>query len=286
MSAAENPSAPEPPRGRASFRPPLWLLFLVVAFVLVPFLFWRSTWFGRPLTEEETARYLADAEHPRQAQHALVQIGERILRGDPGVKRWYPQVRQLSSHEAPEIRATAAWVMGQDNQAAEFHAALLALLGDFDPLVRRNAALSLVRFGDASGRAELRRMLQPFAVSAPRAGTLKIRLKTDNPVNPGTLLARIAAGEAEPVELRSPLPGTVLKWLVADEAAVREGEPLVLLAPAEEQVWEALRALYLVGQRDDLEEVERFARGGEGMPDRIQQQAQLTAEAIRTRAHQ
>ena len=45
--------------------------------------------------------------------------------------------------------------MGQDNKSEEFHQALLSLLNDNDPLVRRNAALQLVRFGDGSGKARV-----------------------------------------------------------------------------------------------------------------------------------
>jgi hypothetical protein len=230
------------------------------------------------------ARNFADSQHPRRTQHALVQVAERIERGDPGVRRWYPEVRAQARHELPEIRATAAWVMGQDNQSEEFHRTLLELLTDTDPLVRRNAALALVRFADATGRPEIIRMLQPYAVASPAAGTLEVRLREGNPVNPGTLLARLGQGAGEPVEVRSPLPGTVRLWLVREGAAVSEGESLVQLAPDETQVWEALRALYLIGQPEDLEEVEVYARGVEGMPARIQEQARFTAEAVRQRA--
>jgi hypothetical protein len=252
-------------------------------FVVVPFLFWRATWFGRPLSAQEMAEYLGDRAHPRKAQHALAQISERIQRGDPGVKRWYPEVARLSRSDLPELRATAAWVMGQDNQSAEFHAALLESLRDPDPLVRRNAALSLVRFGDAAGRPELRAMLHPYDVASPQAGVLTIRLKEENPVNPGTLLARLQAGAAEPVEVRSPLPGAVERWLREDGSRVAAGEPLVRLSPAEEQVWEALRALYLVGEKDDLPDVLYFTSPREEFSSRIAQQAQLTADAIRRR---
>ncbi|MCI0403969.1 MAG: HEAT repeat domain-containing protein [Acidobacteria bacterium] len=281
-----DPQAPSPelPSPSAKRRPPWLLILLTVAFVLVPYLFWRGTWFGRPLSDEETAKYFADTKRPRRTQHALVQIAERIERGDPSVRRWYPEVQAQARHELPEIRATAAWVMGQDNQSEEFHRALLELLADIDPLVRRNAALALVRFGDASGKPEILRMLQPYTVTAPVAGTLEVRLREGNPVNPGTLLARIAQGTAEPVEVRSPLPGTVRLWLVREGAAISEGESIVQLAPDETQAWEALRALYLIGAPEDLEEVETYARGVEGMPPRIQEQARLTAEAIRQRA--
>ena len=280
---APSPAAPSPLPKK---RPPWLLILLTVAFVLVPYLFWRGTWFGRPLSDEETAKYFADTKHPRRTQHALVQIAERIERGDTSVKRWYPDVQAQARHGLPEIRATAAWVMGQDNQSEEFHRALLELLADTDPLVRRNAALALVRFGDATGKPEIVRMLQPYTVAASTAGTLEIRLREGNPVNPGTLLAHIGQGTGEPVEVRSPLPGTVRLWLVRDGAAVSEGESVVQLAPDETQVWEALRALYLIGEPEDLEEVESYAHGVEGMSARVQDQARLTAEAIRRRAEE
>jgi len=78
----------------------------------------------------------------------------------------------------------------------------------------------------------------------------------------------------------------VQQWLKPEGSVVQQDAPVVLLAPGEDQVWEALRALYLIGDANDLEDVERFARGVEGMPDRVRQQAQLTAEAIRRRAEQ
>jgi hypothetical protein len=112
-------------------------MITTLLFVLVPFLFWRGTWFGRPLSEEETGKYLADTEHPRKTQHALVQIASRIEQGDASVRSWYPQVQELAKSEHVEIRATAAWVMGQDNQSAEFHTALLDLLADPEPAVAR-----------------------------------------------------------------------------------------------------------------------------------------------------
>jgi len=258
------------------------MLFLVLM-VLVPFLFWRGTWFGRPLSEKETGQYLGDTQRPRRIQHALVQIAERIQRGETEVKRWYPQIQALAAHERPEVRSTVAWVMGRDNQSEEFHETLGRLLRDPDPSVRHNAALSLVRFGDASGRQELRQMLLPYAVSAPRHGVLVIRLKEENPVNSGTLLGRIQAGE-EVGEFRSPLPGAVRHWQFKNGEIVRAGDVVVFLSPSEDHVWEALRALYLVGQTEDLEAVEPFARGVAGMPERIQQQARLTLEAIRRRA--
>ncbi len=262
------------------------MMLLLVAMVVIPFLFWRGTWFGRSLTEQETGEYLSDSKRPRRTQHALVQLAERIGRGDPSARRWYPEVLVLGRHPETQVRSTAAWVMGQDNHAEEFHRALLELLRDPEPLVRRNAALALVRFADASGRPELVQMLHPYAVTAPTAGSVEPRLKELDPVNPGTLLARIETGGSEPAEVRSPLPGTIEGWEVKKGEAVNEGAVIVLIAPAEEQIWESLRALYLVGQPEDLEDVEPFVRSVEGLSDRIRDQAAQTAGAIRRRSTQ
>jgi len=264
------------------------ILVLAVLFVVMPFLFWRSTWFGLPLSERQIQEYLADTEHPRKAQHALTQISERMLRGDSSVKHWYPAVIALAEHKVDELRLTAAWVMGQDSAYSPFHDALLPLLNDPSPMVRHNAALSLVRFGDSSGRLDILGMLRPSAMPSPRAGTLTQRLKPGDAVSSGTLLARIkfkAPGKQkeEEAEVRSQVPGTLEGWMVADGTSVTPGMEIVLIAPSPEIVWEALRALYVIGQPDDLPEVERYARGVEGMPQQVSAQAALTAQKIRER---
>ncbi|MBI1956080.1 MAG: HEAT repeat domain-containing protein [Acidobacteria bacterium] len=260
------------------------LIVFAALFVIVPFLFWRGTWFGRSLTEGELGKYLADTENPRHIQHALVQIAERIGRNDAAVERWYPQVLRLASSPVPEVRVMVAWVLGADTHSEEFNQALRSLLQDSDRMVRRNAALSLVRFGDPSGRPELRNMLLPFTVRAPASGPLRYRLEEGNAVDQGTLLARIETALGE-TEVRSPLPGTLEHKLLAEGASVSEGEEILVLSPRAEHVWEALRAFYLVGQEEDLAEVERFARGAANdMPEKIQQQALLTAQEIRRRA--
>ena len=56
------------------------------------------------------------------------------------------------------------------------------------------------------------------------------------------------------------------------------------LFAADAPVWEALRALYLVGQPDDLFAIERQAGTLGRAPDRVRQQAALTARAIRNRS--
>src|SRR5580704_8379926 len=138
----------EATKTQASFGGP-WafgIVALALLFVLMPFLFWNATWFGRPLNDTQISTALTDRSHPREIQHALTQLELRMEAGDPSVRKWYPQVIQLASDPLDEIRVTDAWVLGQDNSSEEFHQTLLHLLADSNPMVQRNAALSLVRF--------------------------------------------------------------------------------------------------------------------------------------------
>jgi biotin carboxyl carrier protein len=262
------------------------ILVLTFAFVLMPFLLWYMTTFTRPLNDADLASYFADTLHPRRAQHALSQIADRIMSPNPGIresaKAWYPDVIKFSEQGSDELRVTAAWVMGQDNQSPAFHAALLKQLSDANPMVQRNAALSLVRFADPAGRAIIAGMLSPYTVAARRTGTLAIRLKPGDAINPGTLLAHIAVGN-DKMEVRSDVPGTIRQWIPSENAQVTAGEPLLLVDPSPEMVWESLRALYLIGQKEDLPAVNPYVRGAEGMPPQIQQQAALTQREISAR---
>ena len=153
-SAEPESGIPAPPKPRRASLP---LIIVAALFIIVPFLTWYGTWFGRDISDEEITTYLADEKNPRHIQHALSRIEERIEQGDPTVKKFYSQIAGLTNSPTAEVRKTSAWVMGQDNKSEEFHQALITLLGDGEPLVRRNAALQLVRFGDGSGRPELDR---------------------------------------------------------------------------------------------------------------------------------
>src|ERR1700740_1702971 len=77
-------------RTRVLFYFTAWLI------VLLPFLFWWNTWFGRQLSDRQITEYLSDDRRPRHVQHALVQIGERITRHDPRAVRWYPELIRLA----------------------------------------------------------------------------------------------------------------------------------------------------------------------------------------------
>jgi biotin carboxyl carrier protein len=267
-----NPSSRRP--GKRAY---LLITVFALLLVLFPFLFWYSTWFGRKLTDEQIDQYFADRSKPRHAQHALVQIGERMAaRRD--VSRWYPKIVEEAASPSIELRQTAAWIMGQDRNYPPFHEALLRLIHDPQPMVRRNAALGLAAFRDPAARPELTAMLRTYAIAAPEGGVLRYRLKLGDYVNPGTLVAHIGAGE-----VRSPIPGEVRDLEQREGATVRPGDPLADLAADKNHVWEALRALVLVGEPADLPDIERFTRPIPGFPETVARQASETAEAIRSR---
>jgi biotin carboxyl carrier protein len=257
-----------------------YLLITVFALLLVlfPFLFWYFTWFGRKLTDDQIGEYLGDRAKPRHAQHALVQVGEHMARRDPAAARWYPQVVALAASPLIELRQTSAWIMGQDHTFAPFHEALRKLIGDAQPMVRRNAALALSNFEDPAARPELLAMLRPYTIVSPAAGVVEYRLKLGEYVNPGTLVAHVGS-----VEVRSPLPGEVRDLSRRAGSTVGAGDALVEISADKEHVWEALRALWKVGTREDLEDIQRYTRGAPGMPEKVQEQALLTVRAIQAR---
>jgi hypothetical protein len=278
-----------PPKSAIARKWLIAVLVLTFAFVLMPFLFWYMTTFTRPLSDADLAAYFADSAHPRRAQHALSQIADRMMSPNPAIRdsarSWYREVVKCSTQGSDELRVTAAWVMGQDNQSSEFHAALLKELADANPMVKRNAALSLVRFADPSGRDIIAGMLAPYAIAAPLSGTLKIRLKPGDIINPGTLLAHIVSAGKE-TEVRSEVPDTILEWTSPDNAGVEAGHQMLRVDPIPKMAWESLRAMYLIGRKSDLPAINRYARGVAGMPPQIEQQAALTAREISSRASQ
>jgi biotin carboxyl carrier protein len=285
-SSSEIPGAVRPAKPGMKQRWLIIILALTFLFVLMPFLFWQATWFGRPLNDEQLERALADREHPREIQHALSQVADRVLSANPATRdsarRFYPAVTRIAQNGGDELRLTAAWVMGQDNSVPEFHQELTALLRDRNPMVRRNAALSLVRFGDVAGRDEIRAILEPYSLAAPRGGKLTERLKPGDAINAGTLLGSIDS-DHEKFELRSQVPGTIDRWLVGNGIAVSASQPIASVQPSTAEVWEALRALYLVGEKQDIPAIERFASAASGMPPNVRQQAETTAQAIHSR---
>jgi len=259
------------------------ILILAILFVAATFLAWYFSWFGRGLSDADISKYLADDKKPRHVQHALVQIQKRIESGDGSAKHWYPQLIALSENSETEYRLTVAWLMGFDNQSKEFHDALLKLVHDPEPIVRRNAALALVRFGDAGGREELLAILKPYSLKAPADGIVASSLQEGATVARRTLLARIQEPDGQVAEIRSPMPGRVNKILNPNGSQVTRDDEILSLISDEGSVWEALRGLSLVGTKDDLPLVQSYATSTE-VSTRVKEQATLTAKTIESRA--
>ncbi len=268
------------------------LLFFFTAWliVLMPFLFWWNTWFGRQLSDKQLGEYLQDDKKPRHIQHALVQIGERVTRHDASITRWYPDVVRLASYPVEEVRNTDAWVMGQDvsskdASSAGFHEALLKMLNDPSLMVRGNAALSLVRFGDATGRPQIVALLQSAKVLAPQAGKVMDASTVGTVIHQGGIVAKIQS-EGQTTEARSPISGRLRDLSAKTGQTVTFGEEIASLDPGTDQVWEALRALYLVGQPEDISAIRPYQRELPEIPDYVRKQAVETEQAIRERMKQ
>ncbi len=288
-SSANSSSSPHhkmSPRNRALIFVTAWLI------VLMPFLFWWNTWFGRRLPDKQITEYLQDEKHPRHIQHALIQLGERMSHHDAAATRWYSELVRLASNPVEEVRNTDAWVMGQDTSGPTFHETLLKMLQDPSPMVRGNAALSLVRFGDASGRPYIVALLQPARIVTPFAGRVTDSDKVGTAVHQGGLIAKLqvdpsadtSQNELRSFEIRSPISGRIRSLFVVPGSHLAVGVEVATIDPSDEQVWEALRALYLIGQPDDLPAIRPYQRELPEISDRVRQQALLSEKSIRERA--
>jgi HEAT repeat protein len=293
FSATEN--EPKPRRGMSRMQK---ILFFAIGWliVLMPFLFWWNTWFGRHLSDGQVTEYLHDDKKPRHIQQALVQISDRMSRNDAAVKQWYPDLVRLAGDPVDEIRNTDAWVIGQDTKGAGFHETLLKMLADSSPMVRGNAALSLVRFGDVTGRPQIVALLQAARLAAPADGRIVDADRPGTSIRQGGLIAKLATtgtatagsattGSVQTVEIRSPIPGRI-RSVSQTGANVAAGAEVAVVDPGTEQVWEALRALYLVGQVDDLPSIRPYERDLPDISNDVRRQATETEKAILQRARQ
>lgn len=261
------------------------LLFFLTAWLicLMPFLFWWNTWFGRKLSSQQLTEYLHDTKKPRHIQQALVQVGERIAQHDADAKQWYPDLVRLATDPVEEVRNTDAWVMGQDTSGPEFHETLLTMLSDSSQMVRGNAALSLVRFGDATGRPQILALLQPAHISSPASGRIVDSDRPGTAIHQGGLIAKLGYGNGQIAEIRSPIPGRI-RSVAGTGATLAAGAEVAVVDPATEQVWEALRALYLIGQPEDLQAIRPYERDVADVSNDVRRQAFETEQAIRKRA--
>ncbi len=280
MSTAPTPTPTKPSMSRNQK-----LLFFLTAWLIcfMPFLFWWNTWFGRKLSDQQLTAYLHDTKKPRHIQQALVQVGERITHHNASAGKWYPDLVRLATDPVEEVRNTDAWVMGQDTSGAGFHEALLKMLNDPSPMVRGNAALSLVRFGDTTGRPQILALLQPEHVTAPVAGSIADSDRSGTAIHQRGLIAKLKDQNGHIEEIRSPIPGRI-RSVVGTGANVASGGEIAVVDPANEQVWEALRALFLIGEPNDIAAIRPYERDLPDISNDVRRQALETEQAIRKRS--
>jgi hypothetical protein len=98
------------------------------------------------------------------------------------------------------------------------------------------------------------------------------------------LIAKLSTpGTNQPLEIRSPIPGRI-RSVVATGANVIAGAEIAVVDPAADQVWEALRALYLIGQPEDLAAIRPYQRDLPDISNDVRRQALETEKAIQARA--
>src|ERR1019366_5731585 len=78
-------------------------------------------------------------------------------------------------------------------------------------------------------------------------------------------------------------PGEVRTLRHKEGDVVAPGDALAELSADQNHVWEALRALLVVGKTDDLDDVRRFTQPVPGLPEKMARQAALTVRAIQAR---
>lgn len=265
------------------FRSKLLILTVLLIGLWIPFQFWYGVWFGRDLTDEQLSIYLSSDSKQRLVQHALSQIGERMIAGDPTIRKWHAHIASLVDNPSISLRAQTAWVMGQDNTSKIFHMALLQNLKDPSPLVRRNSALSLVKFKDERAVPELRQMLSPWIVPSPIQGTATLHAEIKQWVHENVDLITITTPDGKAQSIRSEIGGQISEIKVQDGSSVDVDQPLLVLAANPEHAWEALRGLFLIGQESDLPWVQTYLQNSHHSEE-IRVQAESTAAVLRGRS--
>jgi hypothetical protein len=109
-------------------------------------------WRGTHRSTADLGTRLQDASDPKAMQDATIELAARMKQHDPKAQSWYPTLFKMAESNLAEQRGTAAWIMANDTTRDDFHQVLLRLAKDPSASVRANAAVSLDRFKDPTGR--------------------------------------------------------------------------------------------------------------------------------------
>jgi pyruvate/2-oxoglutarate dehydrogenase complex dihydrolipoamide acyltransferase (E2) component len=125
-------------------------------------------------------------------------------------------------------------------------------------------------------------LLAPATVAAPESGRIIDSDRPGTAIHQGGLVAKLEYGDKQTAEIRSPIPGRI-RSVAGTGANIAAGAEIAVIDPANEQVWEALRALYLIGQPDDLAAIRPYERDLPDISNNVRQQALETDQAIRSK---
>ncbi len=234
-----------------------------------------------PLSDTQLRAFLRDDADPSGIVYALAQIRQQVRQGQR-LDTWAPELLRLSSHPAEDVRHNVADLMGLDPGRQDFHRTLLEMLRSQTVLVRNSAALSLVAFGDASGREQIASMLEPSLVDAPRPGHVQTVANAGATVAQGEVIVRLQSGGAA-FDVLSPVSGRIRSLSVDNGDLVSGGTRIAVVDPSPDEVLAALLALEKVGKPQDVTAVIAIANS-EAVPQAVRTQAKLTQERIMQRA--
>jgi len=260
-------------------RGPLLLMGILLVTCVIALASWFGSSFKRGLSDDQVLERL-EAGAPRDIQHALSQLEERLGPAYEGRERFREAVVALAENEHVEIRRQVAWVMGRE-PAELYRSTLTKMLTDVDLGARVNAACSLSNFYDALARPVLLKGLEPFEVLAMASGTLDLKLDIGDAASLGTGLGSIKTSEDESIQVRTPLNGFLELLPKGKDGEVDAGDVIATVSPDPLTVVNLLKALEAVGRLEDIPILERFARGSVArMTPEVEAAARAAVDAI------
>src|ERR1039458_10217992 len=112
-------------------------------------------------------------------------------------------------------------------------------------------------------------LLQPVVITSAYAGRVTDTAGIGTAIHQGGLIAKLQSSDGQVHELRSPITGRVRLVSTPTGASSSSAAAIATVDPGEEQVWEALRALYLIGQLDDLPAIRPYEKQLPENPERL-----------------
>ena len=276
MSDGEIPP-PAPPRRTRS----VLVVVVALAALALPYFAWNNSRFGRHLSRAQIEARLNAEVDPRDTQHALSQVVDRLAKGDPEGQLFRELVVSVASHPRPEVRRMVAWTMGHD-QSEIYHEALRTLVEDSDLGVRRNAACALAKYRDPIARPVLLGMLDTIDVVAPADGKLvALDAKADSTVSVGRSLGKIEDAAGKKHKIRPPFNGSLVTLDVSVGDQLSKGQIIAHVAPDSGMVEAALVGLQLVGKAEDSAALQAYAADRvPGMPRSTGELARATQKSL------